>query len=86
MTLIFFKYYFLKNVILLKPRRKYLGLWSISLTGINEYLVSSNLYFDVKSTHALSKIYIWDQQNCLIDLKGNNQMICLKNNALLSLF
>ena len=34
---------------------------SIYLTGINECLVFfSNLYFDVKSTHALSKIYIWD--------------------------
>ena len=34
---------------------------SISLTGINECLVISQTYISMwKSTHALSKIYIWD--------------------------
>ena len=36
---------------------------SISLTGINECLVFSQTYISMwKSTHALSKIYIWDQK------------------------
>ena len=50
---------------------------SISLTGINWCLVFSNLYFDVKSTHALSKIYIMYLKN------SQNQKIWVSQQHLL---
>ena len=53
---------------LLKPRRIYLGLCKKNISNWNLIDASfySNLYFDVKSTHTLSKIYIWDHIQLLL--------------------